>query len=85
MADVHESDRAFDYASHLLQLHHADHAGVPGVYRTVHHHRWRPDSLHLLVLALHLRHSVQILRYGLWRSTGVGTVPGRGGLCLHRL
>ena len=29
MADVHEGDRATDYAGDLLQLHHADHAGVP--------------------------------------------------------
>lgn len=29
MADVHEGDRAADYAGDLLQLHHADHAGVP--------------------------------------------------------
>ena len=85
MADVYESHRAVDYAGYLLQLHHADHPGIPGVYWTVRHNRRWPNLLYVPVLAVHLRHRVQVLRYGLWRSAGVGSVPGRCGLCRHRL
>ena len=53
---VYEGHGAADHAGDFLQLHHADHSGVPGVYRPVRHHRRRPNLLHLSVLALYLRH-----------------------------
>ncbi|MNI59128.1 hypothetical protein D3C81_1970990 [compost metagenome] len=61
MADVYESHRAVDYAGYLLQLHHADHTGIPGVYWPVRDNRRRTNLLHLPVLPVHLRHGLQVL------------------------